>query len=44
MLRIMESDVRDGRLRGRPQMGWMDNVKSALNERIMSRARRDDCA
>ena len=33
------SDVRGVRLRGRPQMGWMDDVKRVLNERGKS-----DCA
>ena len=33
--RITGSDVRGVKLRGRPQMGWMDDVKRALNERPM---------
>ena len=34
--RIVGSDVRGVRLRGRPRTGWMDGVKRALNEREMS--------
>ena len=33
--KIMESDVRGVRLRGRGQMGWIDDVKRQLNERGM---------
>ena len=36
MKRIIGSDVRDVRLRGRLRMGWMDDVKRMLNERGMS--------
>ena len=34
--KIMGSDVRGMRLRGRTQMGWMNGVKRALNKRGMS--------
>ena len=36
MKRIVGSDVRGVMLRGRPQMGRMNSVKKALNEREMS--------
>ena len=31
--RIVGSDVRGVRLRGRPRTGWMNGVRRALNER-----------
>ncbi len=31
MKRITRSDVRGARPRGRPQIGWMDSVKQALD-------------
>ena len=34
--RLMGSDVRGGRLRGRPHLGWMGCVKRALTERGMT--------
>ena len=34
--RIVGSDARSERLRGTPQMGWMDGVERVLNDR-------DDC-
>ena len=34
--RIVESDVRGVRLRGRPQLGWKDGVKRALGSRGLS--------
>ena len=43
--RIVESDVRGVRLRGRPRMRWMDSLKTELNERrIVCGARKNDCA
>ena len=36
MKRIVGSIVRGVMLRGRPQTGWMDILKRALNERGMS--------
>ena len=34
--RIVVSDVSGVRLTERPRTGWMDGVKRALNERVMS--------
>ena len=34
--RVMKSDVEGNRGRGRPNLGWMDGVRSALRERGMS--------
>ena len=37
------SRLRGVRLRGRPQTGWMDGMRRALNERGMCGAKKDDC-
>ena len=34
--KIVKSNVRSMRLRGRPRTGWIDSVKRALNERVIS--------
>ncbi len=34
--RVIRSNVRDVRPRGRPQMGWLDSVKRALGARGIS--------
>ena len=41
--RIVGSDVRDMKLKRRPQMGWMEDVKRLLNERNVCCTRKDDC-
>ena len=33
---MMNSDVKGNRCRGRPKLGWMDSVKRALGEKIIS--------
>ena len=41
--RVLMEDVREGWIRGRPRLGWMDGVKVALGNRGMPmEALRDD--
>ena len=35
MKRILRSNMKGVRLRGRPRIGWMDGLKRVLNERGM---------
>ena len=34
--RVLMAEVRGGRVRGRPRLGWMDGVKVALDNRGMT--------
>ena len=34
--RVLMADVSGGRVRGRPRLGWMDGVKVALGNRLMT--------
>ena len=34
--RVLMAEVRGGRVRGRPRLGWMDGVKVALGNRGMT--------
>ena len=34
--RVMMAEVSGGRVRGRPRMGWMDDVEAALGNRGMT--------
>ena len=35
-LRVMMVEVSEGRVRGRPRLGWMDGVKAPLDNRGMT--------
>ena len=34
--RVLMAEVSGGRVRGRPRLGWMDGVKVALSNRIIT--------
>ena len=34
--RVLMAEVSEGRVRGRPRLGWMDGVKEALGNRGMT--------
>ena len=41
--KVVISDVEGNRCRGRPRLGWMDGVKSALGERDVNGAEWTEC-
>ena len=42
--RVLTAEVSDGRVRGRPRLGWMDGVKVALGNRGMTVEAARQCA
>ena len=42
--RVLMAEVNGGRVRGRPRLGWMDGVKVALGNRIMTVEAARQCA
>ena len=42
--RVLMVEVSEGRLRGRPRLGWMDGVKVALGKRGMTAEAARQCA
>ena len=42
--RVLMAEVRFGRVRGRPRLGWMDGVKVALGNRVMKVEAECKCA
>ena len=42
--RVLMAEVRGGRVRGRPRLGWMDGVKMALGNRGMTVEAARQCA
>ena len=42
--RVLISEVRGGRVRGRPRLGWMDYVKVVLGNRGMTVEAAPQCA
>ena len=42
--RVLMAEVRGGRVRGRPRLGWMDGVKVALGNRGMTAEAARQCA
>ena len=42
--RVLMAEVSGGRLRQRPRLGWMDGVKVALENRVMSVKAGRQCA
>ena len=42
--RVLMVDVTGGRVRGRPRLGWMDGVKVALGNRVMTVEAARQCA
>ena len=42
--RVLVTEVSGGRVRGRPRLGWMDDVKVALGNREMIVEAAQECA
>ena len=42
--RVLMAEVGGGRVRGRPRLGWMDDVKMALSNRGMTVEAARQCA
>ena len=42
--RVLMAEVSEGRVRGRPRLGWMDGVKVALGNRVMTVEAARQCA
>ena len=42
--RVLMAEVRGGRVRGRPRLGWMDGVKVTLGNRGMTVVDARQCA
>ena len=42
--RVLMTEVRGGRVRGRPRLDWMDGVKVALGNRLMTVEAARQCA
>ena len=42
--RVLMTEVTDGRVRGRPRLGWVDDVKMALDNGGMTVAAAQQCA
>ena len=42
--RVLVAEVRGGRVRGRPRLGWMDGVKATLGNRGMTVGSMRQCA
>ena len=42
--RVLMAEVRGGRVRGRPRLGWMDGVRVALDNRGMTVEAKRQCA
>ena len=42
--KVLMAEVSGGRVRGRPRLGWMDGVKIALGNRVMTVEAARQCA